>query len=94
MIYLREALPALLLVALAGIALARVARTVSARRARWQSLVRSAASGRVVVEVARASEPTQVVAELDPAADDFDERLYEAKARAENLAAALNVARR
>jgi hypothetical protein len=93
-IYVLEALPALLLAGALAFGAARATRAVARRRARWQPRVRSGQGSRVFVEVAREGEPVQVVAELDPAADDFDEHLFEARARAENLASALNVARR
>lgn len=94
MIYLLEALPALLLGAAAAYGGWRVVHRLGLRRARWRSRIRPGGSGPLIVEVAREGDPPQLVARLDPAAADFDERLFEAQARADNLAAALNASRR
>jgi hypothetical protein len=97
-VLLREVLPALVLLALVGWlawwALSGWRGSRALRRARWAARVRSLENRRVAVEVARPGEATQVVAELDPATDGFETELYEARARAENLAATLNAARR
>jgi hypothetical protein len=96
--FVLEALPALAL--LAG--LVYVGRRVlggwrdrrALARARWRARVRAAENQRVRVEVERLGEATQVVAELDPSADDFDEQLFDAESRAERLAATLNASGR
>jgi hypothetical protein len=94
MIVLREVLPALVLIFLVGAGVRYAALRWQVGRARWRARVRALADNRVAVEVARAGEATQVVAQLDPARDDFDEELFGAQARAEQLAATLNAARR
>ena len=95
--FLLEALPGLVLIGLAVVAArswrASWRRRRALERARWTAQVRSVAEHRVVVEVVRPGEATQVVAELDPAGATFDEELFQAQARAENLAATLNATR-
>ena len=94
MIYVLDALLAIGLLALliwgAQTLLQRVRETRELRRARWAPRVRSLPNNQISVEVERPGEATQVVAALNPAAEDFDRQLYEAEARAEELAATLN----
>jgi hypothetical protein len=92
--FVLEALPGLVLVGAAVVGARSLVGRRRAGRARWAPRVRSLPDNRVSVEVAREGEATQVVAQLDPVADDFDEQLFGAQARAEQLAATLNVARR
>ncbi len=98
MIYVLEALFVVALLALlfwAAQEFIRRKRTARAlQRARWEPHVRSLPNNHVAVEVVRLGEATQVVAELNPAEEGFETQLYEAEARAENLAATLNAASR
>ena len=98
MIYLLDALLAIALLALliwgAQTLLRRVRETRELRRARWAPRVRSLANNQIAVQVERPGEESQVVAALNPAAQDFEHQLYEAEARAEELAATLNAADR
>ncbi len=64
------------------------------RRARWATEVRSLDDGRVAVELHCAGQRSLPVATIDPAAEDFSERLAEARAAAREREAALNAARR
>ena len=98
MIYILDALLAVALLALliwgAQTLLRRLRETRELQRARWAPRVRSLPNNQISVEVDRPGEATQVVAALIPAAEDFDRQLYEAEARAEELAATLNAADR
>lgn len=88
LLYLVEAAAALVLLTL----LVRFATTRwIRRRARWRRRLRSIEGGRLQIEVAKAGvdEPV-VVATLDPQAAAFDEELYAAEGRADELAASLN----
>jgi hypothetical protein len=68
----------------------QVLRTRELRGARWRTEIRSVREGGVVVEIRCAGQPPQAIATLDPADEDFGDRLAEAQARAEERAAALN----
>ena len=75
-----ELLPVLALLAGAALLARRGLRGLRERRARarpWEMSVRSVASDRLVVEVARPGEVPQVVGELDPGDPEFDAKLYE-----------------
>jgi hypothetical protein len=66
------------------------------REDRWKTAVHSLPSGGYQVVVECAGEPRQVVREIPPGLDgpEFSEALAEARADAEEHAAALNAARR
>ena len=82
-----------LIVAAAWLAYVSV-RDRGLRRAHWTTEVRSLDDGRVAVELQCAGQRTLPVATIDPAAEDFSERLAEARAAAREREAALNAARR
>ena len=64
------------------------------RRARWTTNVRSLDDGGVVVELRCQGQKALPVARLDPASEDFSDRLAEARAVAREREASLNAVRR